>query len=103
MFKLFFHRITLAALHFNENTKRQQAVNREGQNQYSISFLEARKMEAVVREIKVEQTFSKCKLHLMNVCSSLITVTVTVACLQRIVRALLPLLEKKRCFDEYVC
>ena len=51
-------------------------MNREGQNQYSISFLEARKMEAVVREIKVEQTFRKCK-HLMNVCSSLITVTVT--------------------------
>ena len=62
MFKLFFHRIALAALHFNENTKRQQAVNREGQNQYSMSFPKARKMEAVVREVKVEQTFSKCYL-----------------------------------------
>lgn len=60
---LFFNtRLHLAAIHFNENSTRQQAKNQNGDVIYSVSFPKGRQGEGVVKEVKVKQTFSGCKL-----------------------------------------
>ncbi|KAJ8301015.1 hypothetical protein KUTeg_022534 [Tegillarca granosa] len=50
-------RLYLAALHFNENSKRQQAVTRDGTPIYGISYPKSRKGAPVAKEVKVKQTF----------------------------------------------
>jgi hypothetical protein len=55
-----FYRIYLAALHFNENVTRPQRTTKEGEKQFSVSFPKGRGGEGVAKEVKVEQTFSKC-------------------------------------------
>lgn len=59
----FFHsamesRLLLAALHFNENCNRQQALTQDGKPQWRISFPKARKGSAVAAEVKVPVTFA---------------------------------------------
>ena len=52
----FFCRLTLAALHFNENACRDQAITKDGSRQWRIS---SRLGEAIAKEVKIEQTFGK--------------------------------------------
>ena len=53
------YRTALAAIHFNENAQRPQATTRAGEKQYAMSFPKSRKGEAIVKEVKVNQTFGK--------------------------------------------
>jgi len=50
-------RILIAALHFNENSQRPQAVTRNDQLQWSVSFPKARSGQAVVKPVTVPATF----------------------------------------------
>lgn len=53
-------RLSVAALHFNENSSRQQAVTQAGELQYAISYPKAKKgLEAVVKPKKTPPTFSE--------------------------------------------
>lgn len=54
-----FCRITLAALHFNENGMRDQAVTKAGNKRYSIVFPKFKKGGYTVREVKVDCTYGK--------------------------------------------
>lgn len=56
---LMFCRITLAALHFNENGMRDQAVTKAGNKRYSIVFPKFKKGGYTVREVKVDCTYGK--------------------------------------------
>lgn len=56
---LFCYRLALAALHFNENTRRMQAVTKTGNLRYAMSFPKAKKGEGIAREVKIDQTFGK--------------------------------------------
>ena len=51
--RIFFFRLALAALHFNENTRRRQAVTKTGELHYSVSFPKAKKGEGIAREVKM--------------------------------------------------
>lgn len=58
----FFHaqmeaRLFLAALHFNENVNRGQAVTLDGSHQFRVSFPKGRKGEGVAKQIKTRQTY----------------------------------------------
>ena len=55
----FVFRLALAALHFNENSGRNQALTKDGQPQFRISFPKSRRGEAIAKEIKTCQTFGK--------------------------------------------
>jgi len=50
-------RLLLAALRFNENCSRAQAVTKAGKPQWSISFPKARKEAPVVKPVQVPVTF----------------------------------------------
>lgn len=59
----FFHaqmeaRLYLAALHFNENASRKQALMKDGTPMFSISYPKSRKGEGVAKEVKEQLTFS---------------------------------------------
>lgn len=56
--KIYF-RLFLAALHFNENSARQQSRTKEGDKQYVVSYPKGRGGEGVANEVKVDQTFSE--------------------------------------------
>jgi hypothetical protein len=49
-------RLYIAALHFNENANRSQAVNKLGKLQYQLAYSKARKGELVVKQIKVQSS-----------------------------------------------
>lgn len=51
-------RLLLAALHYNENSNRQQAVTQAGNPQWRISFPKARKGSAVAAAVRVSATFA---------------------------------------------
>ena len=51
-------RLLLAALHFNENCNRLQAVTQEGKPQWRISFPKARKGNAVASMVQVPVTYA---------------------------------------------
>ncbi|KAJ8316584.1 hypothetical protein KUTeg_005860 [Tegillarca granosa] len=60
----FFHaqmeaRLYLAALHFNKNGARPQAVSQDGTPMFAISYPKSRKGEGVAKEVKVKQTYGK--------------------------------------------
>uniref|UniRef100_A0A8W8L3T3 Uncharacterized protein n=1 Tax=Magallana gigas TaxID=29159 RepID=A0A8W8L3T3_MAGGI len=46
----------IAALHFNENSYRDQAVNKNGEPIYSISYPKGRKGAGIPKEVKIQQT-----------------------------------------------
>lgn len=52
-------RLFLAAMHFNENSSRQQSMTKDGNKQYAVSYPKGRGGEGVAKEVKVDQTFSK--------------------------------------------
>lgn len=54
-------RLALAAMHFNENTGRTQAVTKAGELQWRISFPKSRRGEAVAKEVKTDQTYGMYK------------------------------------------
>lgn len=51
-------RLYIAALHFNENSYRDQAVNKNGEPIYSISYPKGRKGVGIPKEVKVQQTYN---------------------------------------------
>ena len=53
------YRLWLAALHFNENTQRTQAVTKEGKARYIIVFPKYKRGEYTVRKIFVDSTYGK--------------------------------------------
>lgn len=61
---IFFNMLHLAVLHFNENSTRRQAKNKNGDLIYSVSFPKGRHGKGVAKEVKfyVKQTVSRCKL-----------------------------------------
>lgn len=52
-------RLQLAALHFNENSSRDQALTKEGKERYNILFPKFKKGGYIVRKVTVEPTYSK--------------------------------------------
>ncbi|XP_064649988.1 uncharacterized protein LOC135501681 [Lineus longissimus] len=51
-------RLFLAAIHFNENSNRDQAVDKDGSERWSISYPKGRKGEPIAKEVKVPVTYS---------------------------------------------
>ena len=52
-------RLYIVALHFNENSSREQAVNKRGEPIYSVSYPKGRKGTGIPKEVKVKQTYSE--------------------------------------------
>jgi solute carrier family 8 (sodium/calcium exchanger) len=52
-------RLWLAALHFNENTQRDQAVTQDGKARYRLTVPKYKKGEFIVRKINVDCTYCK--------------------------------------------
>ena len=55
-----FCRLQLAALHFNENSSRKQAVTRKGEDRYDIIFPKYKKGGYVVRKVIQGPTYGRC-------------------------------------------
>ena len=53
-------RVLLAVLYFNENGQRAQSLTKEGQLKWGVSHPKGRQGEAVLKAVKVPQTYSKC-------------------------------------------
>lgn len=53
------HRIQLAALHFNENSSRDQAVTKGGDRRFDIVFPKYKKGGHVVKKVTKDPTYSK--------------------------------------------
>ena len=53
------YRLITAALHFNENAGREQAVNREGNLEYKIVFPKYKKGGFIVRKITTDCTYGR--------------------------------------------
>lgn len=51
-------RLYIAALHFNVNSYRDQAVNKNGEPIYSISYPKGRKGVGIPKEVKVQQNYN---------------------------------------------
>lgn len=56
-------RLQLAALHFNENSNREQATTQEGEQRYCIRFPKFKRGGHTVRKILTDPTYSK---HTLN-------------------------------------
>lgn len=54
-----FPRLYIAALHFNENSCRDQAKNRHGEPIFAVSYPKGRHGSGVPKEVKVKQTYSE--------------------------------------------
>ena len=54
-----FCRLELASLHFNENSNRDQAVTKQGKEQFDIVFPKYKKGGYIVRKVTVDQTYGK--------------------------------------------
>ena len=65
-------RLQLAALHFNENTNRKQAVTKQGTKQYNVAFPKYKKGDYMIKKVLVNATYGKayrglpCTLLKMN-------------------------------------
>ena len=53
----FAHRLQLAALHFNENSNRKQAITKSGKERYDVVFPKYKKGGYVVRKVVVKPTY----------------------------------------------
>jgi hypothetical protein len=49
----------LAALHYNHNSKRDQAITKQGGKRYRIIFPKYKKGRHIAREVKTESTYGK--------------------------------------------
>lgn len=58
----------MAALHFNENANRKQAVTKKGEERYDIVFPKYKKGGYVVRKVVEDPTFGEVMLcvHTLN-------------------------------------
>ncbi|XP_059378408.1 uncharacterized protein LOC132114317 [Carassius carassius] len=54
-------RLYLAAMHFNENADREQAMNLEGKAVYQIMYPKSKKGQPIVKSVKTEPTFGYVK------------------------------------------
>ena len=55
----FLNRLQLAALHFNENTNRVQAVTKQGTRRYDVVFPKYKKGGYVVKKVLTNATYGK--------------------------------------------
>ena len=60
---VFFCRLQLAALHYNENADRRQAVTKEGEQCFNIIFPKYKKGGYVVRKVMEKATFGMCYVY----------------------------------------
>jgi hypothetical protein len=58
----FYFRLQIAALHFNENANRMQAVTKKEKDKNDVIFPKYKKGGYVVRKVTVEATYSKLNL-----------------------------------------
>lgn len=56
-FSIYLSRLYLAAMHFNENADREQAMNLEGKAVYRIMYPKSKKGQPTVKSVKTEPTF----------------------------------------------
>ena len=59
--------LQLAALHFNENASRGQAVTRQGKEQFSITFPKYKKGEYIVKKVLKDPTYGNYILQLVEI------------------------------------
>ena len=59
---IYVYRLRLAALHYNENCNKDEAVTKAGTKRYSISFPKQKQGLHTVRKLKVTSTYSKCRV-----------------------------------------
>ena len=52
-------RLQLAALHFNENSSREQAITKEDEERYDLVFPKYKKGGYIVKRVTVNPTYSK--------------------------------------------
>ena len=52
-------RLQLAALHYNNNSDKGQAITKKGEERFSISFPKYKKGGYIVRKIKTASTYGK--------------------------------------------
>ena len=52
----------MAAIHYNHNSSRKQAVTKVGQRRFSVSFPKYKKGGHIVRKIKTSSTYGKCSV-----------------------------------------
>ena len=57
---LFKSRLLLAVLHYNNNSNKQQAKTKKGEDQYSISFPKYKKGDFIVREVMEKSNYGWC-------------------------------------------
>lgn len=62
------YRLALAALHFNENASRKQAVNAKGQEHYDILYPNYKKGGHIVRKVTVNPTYREYSVLSVYVC-----------------------------------
>ena len=79
-----FCRLLLAALHYNENSTRAQAVTKEGEKRYSVNFPKYKKGDYVVKKIKMAATFGEraCVGQFFHVVAG--NSTITMLCLKHL-------------------
>ena len=58
---IFFHRLQLAALHFNENSNRKQAFTSSGEERYDIIFPKYKKGGYIVKKVTVDPSYGRRK------------------------------------------
>ena len=56
---MYIRRLQLAALHFNENVNRTQAVTKQGTRRYDVVFPKYKKGGYIVKKILVNATYGK--------------------------------------------
>ena len=61
-------RLQLAALHFNENSNRDQAITKDGEERYEISFPKYKKGGYIVKKVVCEPTYGKSLPHYFELC-----------------------------------
>ena len=61
---LIFHplRLYLAAIHYNENARREQAVTKQGEKQYSVLFPKYKKGGHTVRKVLEDCSYGMCTI-----------------------------------------
>lgn len=57
------HRLQLAALHYNENSKRGQAKTKTGDKRYAVHFPKYKKGGYIVRKLLAECTYGKLSTY----------------------------------------
>jgi len=56
---MYLSRLLLAAMHYNENSDRDQAVDQEGNQRFQLEFRKYKQGKYSVRQIKTDPTFGK--------------------------------------------